>query len=95
MIPLSQEAEHANRADVRAQARRWVYDRLALLSAVIWVLGTFALVVTIVPDDPRPQRYFVIAMTVPLVPAALPWLFYRWLSDVRARRLLRDAHGSD
>lgn len=77
-------------AEARATARTWVYERLALLSAVIWALGAFVLMVTIVPFVPRPQRYIAVACLLPLIPAAIPWLFYPWLAGVRARCVLRN-----
>lgn len=73
-------------ARLRARARRLVYERLALLSAVIWAVGTFILFVAIVPVVARPQPFIAVAMTVPLIPAALPWLFYGMISDRVARR---------
>lgn len=63
-----------------------MYERLALASAAIWAIGTFLLFVAIVPVVPRPQRYIAVAMILPLLPAALPWLFYGWISERVARR---------
>jgi hypothetical protein len=63
-----------------------VYERLALLSAVIWVVGTAILFIATVPVVDRPQRYIAVAMVIPLVPAALPWLFYGAISESVARR---------
>ena len=74
------------RALLRARARRLVYERLAFLSAAIWALGTLILFVTIVPVVARPQPFIAVAITVPLIPAALPWLFYGVISDALARR---------
>lgn len=74
----------------RRRARQVVYERLALISAVIWVAGTLLLFVTTVPVVDRPQRFIAVAMLVPLVPAAIPWLFYGRLSDALARRWSRD-----
>lgn len=80
----------------RERARTEVYERLALLSAVIWVAGSFLLFVTIVPFVPRPQAYIAIAITLPLIAAALPWLFYSRLSEARARRLMeREGEGGN
>jgi hypothetical protein len=77
--------------EARDRARSWVYERLALLSAAIWVVGTFLLFVSTVPFVPRPQLNIAVAMTLPLIPAALPWLLYRRLSEMRARHLLHKA----
>jgi hypothetical protein len=63
-----------------------VYERLAFVSAAVWALGTLFLFITIVPFVARPQAYIAIAITVPIIPAALPWLFYGKISDILARR---------
>lgn len=84
-IPWGPSAE-----ELRKEARTWVYERLALLSSVIWVLGAAVLMATIVPYIARPQLYIAMACVIPLLPAALPWLFYRRLSRVRAERLIRE-----
>lgn len=63
-----------------------MYERLALISAAIWAVGTLILFITTVPVVDRPQRYIAVAMTIPLIPAALPWLFYGMISDALARR---------
>lgn len=76
-------------AGVRARARHDVYERLALLSATIWALGTLALFILIVPYIAHPQRQIAVAMTVPLIPAALPWVFYPAISAGVARRRIR------
>ena len=73
---------------VRAQARDWAYQRLAFASAAIWAGLTAILYATFVPYVVHPQLYIAIASVVPLAPAALPWLFYRWLTNVRTRKLL-------
>jgi hypothetical protein len=72
--------------DARARARRVVYERLALLSAAIWALGTAILFFLTVPVIEHPQRYIAVAMVIPLVPAAIPWLFYGRISDAVFRR---------
>ena len=78
---------------VYLEAKHWVYERLALISSVIWVLGAAVLLATIVPYIAHPQFYIAIACVVPLVPAALPWLFYRSLARKRAARLLNASAG--
>jgi hypothetical protein len=83
---------------IRQRARRLVYERLALLSAVIWVVGTAILFIATVPVVDRPQRYIAVAMVIPLIPAAIPWLFYSAISERVARRWIarasRSADGS-
>ena len=71
---------------LRARAGTLVYERLALLTAVIWSVGTFILMATIVPYIEHPQVYIFIASTIPIIPAALPWLFYRPLTASVVRR---------
>jgi membrane protein DedA with SNARE-associated domain len=71
---------------LRQRARRVVYERLAAITALIWVLGTLVLVLTTVPVIERPVRQFATAMTIPIIPAALPWLLYGYLSNRLARR---------
>ena len=68
------------------RARRFVYERFALLSAVIWAVGTGVLFFFTVPVVEHPQRYIAVAMLIPVLPAALPWLFYGRVSDAVARR---------
>jgi hypothetical protein len=71
-----------------AEARNWVYQRLAFSSAAIWAVLTAILYATYVPYVAHPQPYIAVASLVPLIPAALPWLFFRPLTRLRARRLL-------
>lgn len=74
---------------VRRQARHDVYSRLALLSAVIWTLGTLLLFVLFAAGNPRPIPMAMMSMTVPLVFAVLPWLLYRPLTARLTERRLR------
>lgn len=80
-------------AAVRRQVGHELYDQLALLSAVIWTLGTFLLFITIAAGSQRPIPMAMLSMTAPLLPAALPWLLYRplttWLTRRRLRRQLK------
>jgi hypothetical protein len=71
---------------MRRRARHVVYERLALTSALIWVFGTLILVLTTVPYIERPVREFARAMTIPLLPAVIPWLFYGYLSNRLTRK---------
>ena len=74
----------------RQRARTDVYERFALISAVIWTVGAALLLNTIVPDVPHPQAYIAAASVVPIVPAALPWIWYRHVVETRARELLAE-----
>lgn len=78
-------------AAIRRQVGHELYDRLALLSAVIWTLGTFLLFIAFAAGNPRPIPMAMMSMTAPLLPAALPWLLYRplttWLTERRLRGL--------
>jgi hypothetical protein len=76
-------------AAVRRQVGHELYDRLALLSAIIWTLGTFLLFVAIAAGSQRPIPMAMLSMTAPLLPAALPWLLYRPLTTWLTRRRLR------
>jgi hypothetical protein len=73
------------------RARRLVYERLALISAVTWAVGTLVLFVMLVPPTSGPGPRTVVAMLVPLIPAAIPWLFYERISVELARRWVRKA----
>lgn len=72
---------------LRARARSWAYERLALASAVVWTVGAALLLATVVPYIPHPQAYIALATVVPLIPAALPWIWFRRLTDSRLREL--------
>jgi hypothetical protein len=71
---------------LRARAKHVVYERLALASTAIWTIGAFILMATIVPVVAHPQKYIMIASVVPLVPASLPWFFWKRLTDGLVRR---------
>ena len=75
-------------ATIRDRARRLVYERLALLSAAIWAVGTAILFFFTVPYVEHPQRYIAVAMLIPILPATVPWLFYGRISDRVADRWL-------
>jgi hypothetical protein len=70
----------------RVRARHFVYERLALLTAVIWAGGTALLFIGTVPITARPGPQIMVSMLIPMIPAALPWLFYGRISDALARR---------
>ena len=71
--------------------RDGLYQRLVLFSAVTWTLGTFLLFIAFAANDPSPVPKAIMAMTVPLVPAALPWLVFRRLSARLATCRLHDS----
>jgi len=77
-------------AAVRRRVARDLYGKLALLSTVIWTLGTILLFITYAAGNPRPIPMAALAMSVPILPAALPWLLYRPLTSyLTARQLAR------
>jgi hypothetical protein len=91
--PITSDADRA--ATVRRRVRDELYQRLVLFSAVTWTLGTFLLFTAFAANDPSPVPKAMLAMTVPLVPAALPWLFFRRLSARLATRPLRETEALD
>jgi len=76
---------------LRARARHYVYERLALATTVIWTLGTFILMITIVPYVIRPQPYIFMASIIPIPFAAAPWLFWGMMTDAVVRRWSKDS----
>ena len=88
--PVREPASSEDRAAaVRRQVSHELYNRLALLSAIIWTLGTFLLFITFAAGSQRPIPMAMLSMTAPLLPAALPWLLYRPLTIWLTRRRLR------
>ena len=80
--------EHAEQ--LRRQVRHDLHGRLALFSAAIWAIGTLVLFLVYAAGNPRPVPMALMAMLVPLVPAVLPWLFFRPLVDRLTARRLRE-----
>lgn len=74
---------------VRRAVAHKLYERMALLSAAIWTFGTLLLFIIYAAGNPRPIPAAGMAMTVPLIPAALPWLVYRPLATYLAKRRWR------
>lgn len=74
---------------IRRQVAHELYGRLAFISFVIWTFGTILLFITYAAGSPRPFPMAAMSMTVPLIPAALPWLFYRQLTSVLTARRMR------
>jgi hypothetical protein len=88
--PVREPAPSEDRAAaVRRQVGHELYNRLALLSAIIWTLGTFLLFITFAAGSQRPIPMAMLSMTAPLLPAALPWLLYRPLRTWLTKRRLR------
>ena len=75
---------------VRRQVAHELYGKLAFLSAAIWAVGTLLLFISFAAGNPRPIPMAAMSMTVPLIPAALPWLLYGPLSTYLAARRLRE-----
>lgn len=78
--------------DAEAQARyrrvaHEVYQKLALGSFLVWTLGCLILFIVFAAGNPRPIPSAALAMTAPLVPAFLLWIFYRPLVRWRVNRL--------
>ena len=80
-------------AAVRLRVRHDLYNSLALLSSVVWMLGTFLLFIIFAAGNPRPIPAAMMSMTVPLVFAALPWLLFRPLTTWLTSRRLRSQSG--
>ncbi|MBA2449353.1 MAG: hypothetical protein H0V51_15140 [Chloroflexi bacterium] len=76
---------------VRRRVAHQLYHKLAFLSAAIWAVGTLLLFITFAAGNPRPIPMAALSMTLPLLPAALPWLLYRPLTDRLASRRMRVA----
>ena len=74
---------------VRRQVAHELYGKLAFLSFVIYTLGTFLLFITFAAGNPRPIPMAGMSMTLPLLPAALPWLLYRPLTTYLTARRMR------
>jgi hypothetical protein len=67
---------------VRRLVAHELYGKLAFLSFVIWTTGTILLFISFAAGSPRPFPMAAMSMTLPLIPAALPWLFYRQLTNL-------------
>jgi hypothetical protein len=80
---------------VRRRVAHELYHKRAILSAVIWTVGTLLLFITYAAGNSRPIPMAGMAMTVPLLPAALPWLLYRPLTRYLAARRMRQSKGSE
>ena len=74
---------------VRRQVAHELYGKLAFVSFVIYTLGTFLLFITFAAGNPRPIPMAGMSMTLPLLPAALPWLLYRPLTNYLTARRMR------
>ncbi len=80
---------------VRRQVAHDLYGKLAFCTFAIWTLGTLLLFILFAAGNPRPIPMAAMSMTVPILPAALPWVLYRplttWITSRRLRR--RESRG--
>jgi hypothetical protein len=91
MDPETQEAQARAVARARAEAKQKVVERLALISAAIWAVGALlAYLFVLVPIGSRPVGGMIAGVLL-LVPAALPWLFYRRMLAAAEARAVRQA----
>ena len=74
---------------VRRAVAHKLYERMAMLSAAIWIVGTLLLFIIYAAGNPRPVPAAGMSMTVPLIPAALLWLAYLPLTTYLAKRRWR------
>lgn len=78
-------------AAVRREVAHELYGKLAFFSFAVWTSGTVLLFILFGAESPRPVPMAAMSMAVPLLPAALPWLFYRRVTDyLTAWRLQHD-----
>lgn len=66
-----------------------VFQQFAFASFVIWTGSCLLLFILFAAGNPRPIVPAMIAMTVPVVPAALIWVLYRPLVAWQVARRLR------
>jgi hypothetical protein len=76
---------------VHRQVSHDLYQKLALISFLIWTLGTLILFILFAAGNPRPIPATGMAMGLPLVPASLVWGLYRPLVRWTVARRLRSA----
>ena len=85
----------ADPREIRRQVSDEVYRKLAFLSAAIWTLGTLVYFILFAAPAARPVFPAMQGMIGSLVPAAIPWLFRRQITDwLVARRLREVARGT-
>ena len=73
---------------IRRVVAHELYQKLAFTSFLIWTFGTLLLFIIFAAPNPNPIPTTGIAMTIPLVPAALVWVLYRPLIRLRTVRRL-------
>ena len=78
---------------VRREVAHELHGRLALASAAVWTVCTLGIFLIYAAGNPRPILPALLAMTIPLVPAVLPWLFKAWLVRRLTARRLAQARG--
>ena len=76
--------------EIRRQISDELYQRLAFLSAATWTLGTFFYFILFAAPVERPIFPAMQGMLGSLVPAAIPWLFRRRITDWLVERRLRE-----
>jgi hypothetical protein len=81
--PLS----HAEALDRRIAHE--LFHRMAFISFVIWTGGCLVLFILYAAKNPQPVPPAIIAMTAPVLPAAIIWLAYRPLVRWKVARTLR------
>jgi hypothetical protein len=75
--------------DLRRRVTNEVYQRLAFASFAIWTGGCLILFILFAAPSPRPIFPAMMSMMAPLLPAALVWLAYRPLIQMRTARALQ------
>ncbi|MCC6175097.1 MAG: hypothetical protein IT305_07320 [Chloroflexi bacterium] len=71
------------------QAAHELYQKLAFVSAAIWAVGCVILFILLAAGSDRPIFGAAMAMTLPLIPAAIPWPVYPLAARRLAARRLR------
>ena len=74
---------------VRRDIAHVLYGKLAFTSFLIWTLGTLLLFIIFAAPKQNPIPTTGIIMTIPLLPAAFVWVFYRPLVSFMVARRLR------
>jgi succinate dehydrogenase hydrophobic anchor subunit len=84
---MAQDPDHGEPTDDdRAQAREYVVQRLAAVSAAIWALGLLGFMLFVFPNGTfKPSVGMGVGMWL-LALAALPWISYRPFVEHVARR---------
>lgn len=92
MSQMSQGTRSAPAPHSEALRRRIAHElfqQLAFTSFAIWTGTCLLLFILFAAGNPRPIPSAMIAMTAPVIPAALVWLAYRPLIQRRVARAMR------